>query len=75
MPVNLSGPAAAARLPVNGILLGVAEANIKRVERKDLLVIKLEIIGTVAARARLYHQPILRRAGLRWHATIHPTTG
>ncbi len=48
MPVNLSGPAAEALLPVNGILLGVAEANIKRVERKDLLVIKLDDGATVA---------------------------
>ncbi|MGC2458638.1 MAG: bifunctional glutamate N-acetyltransferase/amino-acid acetyltransferase ArgJ [Gallionellaceae bacterium] len=48
MPVNLPGPAAEALLPVDGVLLGVAEANIKRADRKDLLVIKLEDGASVA---------------------------
>jgi glutamate N-acetyltransferase/amino-acid N-acetyltransferase len=48
MPVNLSTPVAAQLLPVAGVSLGTAEAGIKRAERKDLLVIKLEEGANVA---------------------------
>jgi len=48
MPVNLSTPVAAQLLPVAGVSLGTAEAGIKRAERKDLLVIRLEEGATVA---------------------------
>jgi len=48
MPVNLSAPVAAQLLPVAGVSLGVAEAGIKRANRKDLLVIKLDEGATVA---------------------------
>ncbi len=41
MPVNLNPPVAAQLLPVAGVSLGIAEANIKRENRKDLLVIQL----------------------------------
>ncbi|MDD4930434.1 MAG: bifunctional glutamate N-acetyltransferase/amino-acid acetyltransferase ArgJ [Gallionella sp.] len=41
MPVNLNPPVAAKLLPVAGVLLGIAEANIKRENRRDLLVIEL----------------------------------
>jgi len=41
MPVNLTPPVAAQLLPVAGVFLGVAEANIKRENRKDLLVMEL----------------------------------
>jgi glutamate N-acetyltransferase/amino-acid N-acetyltransferase len=41
MPVNLTTPVAANLLPVAGVLLGVTEANIKRPNRKDLLVMQL----------------------------------
>lgn len=41
MPVNLTTPVAANLLPVAGVLLGATEANIKRAERKDLLVMQL----------------------------------
>ena len=41
MPVNLTPPVAAELLPVEGISLGVAKANIKRENRKDLLVMQL----------------------------------
>ena len=41
MPVNLSSPVAAQLLPVAGVSLGVAEAGIKRADRKDLLVMML----------------------------------
>ena len=40
MPVNLTPPAAAQLLPVAGVFLGVTEANIKRENRKDLLVMQ-----------------------------------
>ena len=48
MPVNLTPPAATQLLPVAGILLGVAEANIKRENRKDLLVMQLSEGARVA---------------------------
>ncbi|BBE49795.1 Arginine biosynthesis bifunctional protein ArgJ [Ferriphaselus amnicola] len=48
MPVNLTSPAAADLLPVSGVLLGTAEANIKRPNRKDLLIIRLDDGATVA---------------------------
>ena len=48
MPVNLSAPVAGSLLPVAGVSLGIAEAGIKRPNRKDLLVIKLEEGATVA---------------------------
>ncbi|MFZ2302946.1 MAG: bifunctional glutamate N-acetyltransferase/amino-acid acetyltransferase ArgJ [Gallionella sp.] len=41
MPVNLTPPVAAQLLPVAGVFLGVTEANIKRENRKDLLVMRL----------------------------------
>jgi glutamate N-acetyltransferase/amino-acid N-acetyltransferase len=41
MPVNLTAPVAAELLPVAGVRLGVAEAGIKRADRKDLLVMQL----------------------------------
>ena len=41
MPVNLTSPVAAQLLPVAGVSLGIAAANIKRENRKDLLVMQL----------------------------------
>jgi glutamate N-acetyltransferase/amino-acid N-acetyltransferase len=48
MPVNLTTPAAADLLPVAGVFLGIAEAGIKRANRKDLLVMQLDEGATVA---------------------------
>lgn len=48
MPVNLSAPVAAQLLPVAGVSLGIAEAGIKRANRKDLLVIRLDEGATIA---------------------------
>ena len=48
MPVNLTPPAKAQLLPVAGIFLGVTEANIKRENRKDLLVMQLSEGARVA---------------------------
>ena len=41
MPVNLTQPVAAQLLPIAGVTLGIAAANIKREKRKDLLVMQL----------------------------------
>ncbi len=41
MPVNLPPPNPAQLLPVKGIALGIAEAGIKKADRKDLLVMRL----------------------------------
>ena len=41
MPVKLTSPKAEFLLPVRGVKLGVAEANIRKLNRKDVLVITL----------------------------------
>jgi len=41
MPVNLTPPDASSLLPINGIEIGVAEANIRTKDRKDVTVVKL----------------------------------
>ncbi len=48
MPVNLLPPTASALLPIKGVLLGTAEAHIKKPNRKDLLVLHLTELATVA---------------------------
>jgi glutamate N-acetyltransferase/amino-acid N-acetyltransferase len=48
MPVKLSAPVAGELLPVPGVELGTAEAGIKRADRKDLLVMRLDEGSTVA---------------------------
>ncbi len=48
MAVNLSVPEASALKPVSGLELGYAEANIKKADRKDLLVMRLSPTSTVA---------------------------
>jgi glutamate N-acetyltransferase/amino-acid N-acetyltransferase len=48
MPVNLTSPIAAELLPINGVLLGTTEANIKKPNRKDLLVMQIDVQSTVA---------------------------
>jgi glutamate N-acetyltransferase/amino-acid N-acetyltransferase len=48
MPVNLSAPNPDALLPVNGVTLGVAEANIRKSGRKDLLVMQIDEGACVA---------------------------
>src|SRR3990170_1599300 len=42
MPVNLAVPDPKSLLPVAGVALGVAQANIRKPDRKDLLVIRLD---------------------------------
>jgi glutamate N-acetyltransferase/amino-acid N-acetyltransferase len=41
MPVNLAPPVPEQLLPVKGVLLGIAEAGIRKANRKDLLVMRL----------------------------------
>ena len=48
MSVHLQPPVASTLLPINGVLLGTAEANIKKPNRKDLLVMQLAPQATVA---------------------------
>ena len=48
MPVNLLHPDPQSLLPVSGVTLGIAEANIRKPNRKDLLVIKLDAGAGVA---------------------------
>jgi glutamate N-acetyltransferase/amino-acid N-acetyltransferase len=48
MPVNLTSPDPKALLPVRGVRLGIAEANIRKPNRKDLLVIALDDGARVA---------------------------
>jgi glutamate N-acetyltransferase/amino-acid N-acetyltransferase len=48
MPVNLTSPVAQDLLPINGVLLGTTEANIKKPNRKDLLVMQIDAQSTVA---------------------------
>ncbi|MDP3496072.1 MAG: bifunctional glutamate N-acetyltransferase/amino-acid acetyltransferase ArgJ [Candidatus Nitrotoga sp.] len=48
MPVNLQSPIPNALLPVKGVLLGTAEASIKKPGRQDLLLMHLAAQATVA---------------------------
>ena len=48
MPVNLSAPNPAELLPVKGVMLGVAEAGVRKADRKDLVVMQLAEGTTVA---------------------------
>jgi len=48
MPVNLTAPESDSLLPIKGVKLGVAEANVRKPNRKDLLVISLSEGSKVA---------------------------
>ena len=48
MPVNLAPPNSDQLLPVQGVELGIAEAGIKKANRKDLLVMRLNAAARVA---------------------------
>jgi glutamate N-acetyltransferase/amino-acid N-acetyltransferase len=48
MPVNLAPPKPEDLLPVNGVMLGVAEAGVRKAGRRDLLVMRLAEGASVA---------------------------
>ncbi|GIK24957.1 MAG: arginine biosynthesis bifunctional protein ArgJ [Betaproteobacteria bacterium] len=48
MPVNLKPPVAAELLPVAGVALGIAQAGIRKANRRDLLLIRLDVGAAVA---------------------------
>jgi glutamate N-acetyltransferase/amino-acid N-acetyltransferase len=48
MPVNFATPAPEALFPVAGVRLGVAEAGIRKANRRDLTLIALDAGATVA---------------------------
>ncbi|GAB3433687.1 hypothetical protein GCM10027395_24740 [Giesbergeria sinuosa] len=48
MPVNLSAPVASDLLPVAGVRIGVTEAGVRKVNRKDLTVFLLDEGASVA---------------------------
>ena len=48
MPVNLSAPVASDLLPVAGVRIGVTEAGVRKVDRKDLTVFLLDEGASVA---------------------------
>ena len=48
MPVNLNPPAAERLLPVAGVALGIAQAGIRKANRRDLLLIRLDAGAAVA---------------------------
>jgi glutamate N-acetyltransferase / amino-acid N-acetyltransferase len=61
MPVNLSAPRAADLLPVAGLRIGVAEAGIRKVNRKDLTVVLIDegaSVGGVFTQNRFCAAPV-----------------
>ena len=48
MPVNLSAPVAADLLAINGVRIGIAEAGVRKANRKDLTVFLLDEGASVA---------------------------
>lgn len=75
MPVKLTAPDAASLLPVKGVQLGVAQAHIRKPNRKDVLVISLPEGSTVsgvftqnrfcAAPVTVCKQHLARKQGIR----------
>lgn len=62
MPVNLTAPDPSALLPIPGVRLGIAEAGIRKANRKDLLVMALDPGARVAGvftRNRFCAAPVL----------------
>jgi glutamate N-acetyltransferase / amino-acid N-acetyltransferase len=61
MPVNLSAPRAADLLPVAGLRIGVAEAGIRKANRKDLTVVLIDegaSVGGVFTQNRFCAAPV-----------------
>jgi glutamate N-acetyltransferase/amino-acid N-acetyltransferase len=73
MPVNLSAPDPRALHPVLGVALGIAEAGIRKTNRKDLLVMRLDARARVAAvftQNRFCAAPVIVA---REHVSAHST--
>lgn len=73
MSVNLNKRVAAQLLPVAGVVLGIAQANIKRENRKDLLVMQLSEGAQVAG--VFTQNRFLCRAGYRRTRTSGRSAG
>lgn len=61
MPVNFSGPNPAELFPIAGVRIGVAEAGIRKVNRKDLTVVLLDSgasVGGVFTQNRFCAAPV-----------------
>ena len=65
MPVNLSAPDPAALHAVPGVRIGVAEAGVRKANRKDLTVFLLEAVAGEALLARSYAAAL--EHGYLWH--------
>ncbi|HYH40414.1 MAG TPA: bifunctional glutamate N-acetyltransferase/amino-acid acetyltransferase ArgJ [Burkholderiales bacterium] len=62
MPVNLSAPDPGSLHPVGGVTLGVAEAGIRKANRKDLLVLLVDAgahVGAVFTQNRFCAAPVI----------------
>jgi glutamate N-acetyltransferase/amino-acid N-acetyltransferase len=61
MPVNLNAPSARDLRPIRGLTIGVAEAGIRKANRKDLTVVLLDAgasVGAVFTRNRFCAAPV-----------------
>ena len=77
MPVNLLATPAADLHPVPGVRWGIAEAGIRKADRKDLAVLLLDegaSVGAVFTQNRFCAAPVPPGCRLRW-PTPGPTTG
>ena len=64
MPVNLSAPTPADLFPVRGVRVGVAEAGIRKANRKDLTIFVIAPGSTVAGvftKNRFCAAPVLKQ--------------
>ena len=62
MPVNLAPPNPEDLLPVRGLMLGVAEAGVRKAQRKDLLVMRLAegaVVAGVFTQNRFCAAPVI----------------
>jgi len=82
MPVNLVPPRAEDLLPVKGVALGVAEAGVRKANRKDLMVMRLAAGASVAGvftQNRFCAAPVIvckqQLAGGKWVRALVVNTG
>jgi glutamate N-acetyltransferase/amino-acid N-acetyltransferase len=75
MPVNLAAPNPLELYPIAGVRIGVTEAGIRKVNRKDLTVVLIDEGASVAG--SFHAEPVLRRTGAglsraSWRARANP---